>query len=121
MDATILDLGRRLKQRERLAQRLAPLAVGPAPDDRDEATAAPLPHWLRLRLDRADLMLSRRAAAFAASAVAAMTIAGAMTGGLLLAAALAVASFVGTLLRSEEHQSELQSLMRNSYAVFCLQ
>src|SRR3546814_1700220 len=100
MNATILDLGRRLKQRERLAQRLAPLAVGPAPDDRDEATAAPLPHWLRLRLDRADLMLSRRADAFAASAVAAMTIAGAM--------------------RSEEHTSELQSLMRISYAVFCL-
>src|SRR3546814_11467789 len=46
-------------------------------------------------------MLSRRAAAFAASAVAAMTIAGAMTGGLLLAAALAVASFVGTLLAIE--------------------
>src|SRR3546814_14422965 len=80
---------------------LAPLAVGPAPDDRDEATAAPLPHCLRLRLDRADLMLSRRAAAFAASAVAAMTIAGAMTGGLLFAAALAVASFLGTLLATE--------------------
>src|SRR3546814_2435180 len=26
----------------------------------------------------------------------------------------------GTLVRSEEHTSELQSLMRNSYAVFCL-
>src|SRR3546814_7844355 len=26
----------------------------------------------------------------------------------------------GTGLRSEEHTSELQSLMRNSYAVFCL-
>src|SRR3546814_7309520 len=26
----------------------------------------------------------------------------------------------GDLLRSEEHTSELQSLMRNSYAVFCL-
>src|SRR3546814_10376450 len=25
-----------------------------------------------------------------------------------------------TVLRSEEHKSELQSLMRNSYAVFCL-
>src|SRR3546814_4282042 len=100
MNATILDLGRRLKQRERLSQRLAPLAVGPAPDDRDEATAAPLPHWLRLRLrlDRADLMLSRRAAVFVASAVAATTIAAAMTGGLLLAAALAVAALVGTFL-----------------------
>src|SRR3546814_6702744 len=28
---------------------------------------------------------------------------------------------VGFSLRSEEHTSELQSLMRNSYAVFCLQ
>src|SRR3546814_8447687 len=27
---------------------------------------------------------------------------------------------VGKLSRSEEHTSELQSLMRNSYAVFCL-
>src|SRR3546814_4696937 len=27
---------------------------------------------------------------------------------------------VGSLIRSEEHTSELQSLMRNSYAVFCL-
>src|SRR3546814_1124263 len=26
----------------------------------------------------------------------------------------------GALVRSEEHTSELQSLMRNSYAVFCL-
>src|SRR3546814_7188186 len=28
--------------------------------------------------------------------------------------------FDGALMRSEEHTSELQSLMRNSYAVFCL-
>src|SRR3546814_8726800 len=27
---------------------------------------------------------------------------------------------LGELMRSEEHTSELQSLMRNSYAVFCL-
>src|SRR3546814_1311583 len=30
-------------------------------------------------------------------------------------------SMIGLLLRSEEHTSELQSLMRISYAVFCLQ
>src|SRR3546814_5294369 len=30
------------------------------------------------------------------------------------------AFFVEKLARSEEHTSELQSLMRNSYAVFCL-
>src|SRR3546814_5444923 len=32
----------------------------------------------------------------------------------------AVASSLSGLLRSEEHTSELQSLMRISYAVFCL-
>src|SRR3546814_10910269 len=31
-----------------------------------------------------------------------------------------VQSLVGSLKRSEEHTSELQSLMRISYAVFCL-
>src|SRR3546814_4405542 len=38
------------------------------------------------------------------------------------AAGLAVGSSEGTQaeMRSEEHTSELQSLMRNSYAVFCL-
>src|SRR3546814_5316638 len=30
------------------------------------------------------------------------------------------ADWIGALLRSEEHTSELQSLMRLSYAVFCL-
>src|SRR3546814_1413326 len=29
--------------------------------------------------------------------------------------------FVALFIRSEEHTSELQSLMRNSYPVFCLQ
>src|SRR3546814_2531571 len=33
---------------------------------------------------------------------------------------LAMLIFLGILLRSEEHTSELQSLMRISYAVFCL-
>src|SRR3546814_1178020 len=31
------------------------------------------------------------------------------------------ATLLHRLVRSEEHTSELQSLMRNSYAVFCLQ
>src|SRR3546814_9734372 len=31
-----------------------------------------------------------------------------------------VSAFVNVLVRSEEHTSELQSLMRISYAVFCL-
>src|SRR3546814_2346762 len=34
---------------------------------------------------------------------------------------LAIAGDDATALRSEEHTSELQSLMRTSYAVFCLQ
>src|SRR3546814_4435757 len=33
---------------------------------------------------------------------------------------LATLTVIGTLLRSEEHTSELQSPMRISYAVFCL-
>src|SRR3546814_7870067 len=36
------------------------------------------------------------------------------------AIALAPATWTGYLSRSEEHTSELQSLMRISYAVFCL-
>src|SRR3546814_10157266 len=35
-------------------------------------------------------------------------------------AAVGVAFLLGAALRSEEHTSELQSLMRISYAVFCL-
>src|SRR3546814_7552606 len=35
--------------------------------------------------------------------------------------AVTAALFVLTVFRSEEHTSELQSLMRISYAVFCLQ
>src|SRR3546814_5974611 len=34
--------------------------------------------------------------------------------------ATALLHALGTAVRSEEHTSELQSLMRNSYAVFCL-
>src|SRR3546814_10017516 len=53
---------------------------------------------------------------------------GSLLGGLailfLLLAAVASWDFIALLLgcpeRSEEHTSELQSLMRNSYAVFCL-
>src|SRR3546814_6184273 len=40
---------------------------------------------------------------------------------LLAASTIAIGLFYGTgLFRSEEHTSELQSLMRISYAVFCL-
>src|SRR3546814_6092778 len=35
-------------------------------------------------------------------------------------AAIASSFGLGTIIRSEEHTSELQSLMRSSYAVFCL-
>src|SRR3546814_10307873 len=40
--------------------------------------------------------------------------------GILLLILVAIAIWFGTGFRSEEHTSELQSLMRNSYAVFCL-
>src|SRR3546814_3424892 len=39
---------------------------------------------------------------------------------LVTGAAGGVGSVAVAVLRSEEHTSELQSLMRNSYAVFCL-
>src|SRR3546814_5931038 len=49
---------------------------------------------------------------------------GAMTAGFMLGSFLAgrfgVSLALTTLMRSEEHTSELQSLMRLSYAVFCL-
>src|SRR3546814_1044964 len=35
-------------------------------------------------------------------------------------AAVAICMAIGATMRSEEHTSELQSLMRISYAVFCL-
>src|SRR3546814_1948153 len=41
-------------------------------------------------------------------------------GGLLLDDVVAVAVGHRAAVRSEEHTSEIQSLMRNSYAVFCL-
>src|SRR3546814_9952948 len=49
-------------------------------------------------------------------------LAAALGGSGFVAAALSVAGadFSGAWVRSEEHTSELQSLMRISYAVFCL-
>src|SRR3546814_7605347 len=43
-----------------------------------------------------------------------------MCSSFLHAAVAACVSVVALQIRSEEHTSELQSLMRNSYAVFCL-
>src|SRR3546814_9210400 len=40
--------------------------------------------------------------------------------GMLLIAIVYALGFLWCALRSEEHTSELQSLLRNSYAVFCL-
>src|SRR3546814_4079010 len=45
---------------------------------------------------------------------------GAFDGGMRLAGVVAVTQEAGMHPRSEEHTSELQSLMRISYAVFCL-
>src|SRR3546814_2057422 len=45
---------------------------------------------------------------------------GSVSGGAVDAQLSAAVSKVGSVLRSEEHTSELQSLMRISYAVFCL-
>src|SRR3546814_6389714 len=43
------------------------------------------------------------------------------TSGWLLSRVFALFAIIRPLVRSEEHTSELQSLMRISYAVFCLQ
>src|SRR3546814_7649704 len=48
---------------------------------------------------------------------AGLSIAGAL---LLVAVMCLMSAWLGWKLRSEEHASELQSLMRISYAVFCL-
>src|SRR3546814_4354514 len=57
--------------------------------------------------------------------IAAMAVGGRIAAGvgaaLIIAALIAGAAARPPLLRSEEHTSELQSLMRISYAVFCLQ
>src|SRR3546814_7863899 len=47
-------------------------------------------------------------------------LAGIESRGFLVAAPLALRLNKGLVMRSEEHTSELQSIMRNSYAVFCL-
>src|SRR3546814_6594323 len=44
---------------------------------------------------------------------------GSGTSGGILAPLLMIGAGLGCVLRSEEHTSELPSLMRNSYAVFC--
>src|SRR3546814_8053827 len=44
-----------------------------------------------------------------------------MPAGLILSVIVAALAILATCIRSEEHTSELQSLMRISYAVFCLQ
>src|SRR3546814_6083120 len=46
--------------------------------------------------------------------------AAAINSGLISMAAVAINDFYRPFIRSEEHTSELQSLMRISYAVFCL-
>src|SRR3546814_3211044 len=67
----------------------------------------------RAELDRARHDLSRRRQAAAEGAVSGEEVAHA-------ANAVKTAEASLNLARSEEHTSELQSLMRNSYAVFCL-
>src|SRR3546814_10267480 len=55
-------------------------------------------------------------AAASSAGAAASSAAGSSAG----AAAASAAAALAASARSEEHTSELQSLMRNSYAVFCL-
>src|SRR3546814_8298489 len=52
--------------------------------------------------------------------IALLTITGAIAGGLASQPTIGLLAGLGAGIRSEEHTSELQSLMRNSYADFCL-
>src|SRR3546814_10421351 len=89
--------------------------------------AGPLRRWRR---DDGRTLWTRLPLAFFAGAVVlfALVLFGGMIGilpllGMTVAAIVAVASLAPLWkrnLRSEEHTSELQSLMRISYAVFCL-
>src|SRR3546814_1422151 len=58
--------------------------------------------------------------AFAEGGLALIAVGIAVAAGALRRAWLPVSVAAGVPLRSEEHTSELQSLMRISYAVFCL-
>src|SRR3546814_10269729 len=58
--------------------------------------------------------------AVAAEAVAGIVVLGGSTDDGAVAAARGQPLLNGAAERSEEHTSELQSLMRNSYAVFCM-
>src|SRR3546814_5194602 len=75
---------------------------------------------------RAPIALNRYIAAMAFSAARFITRTGSSRVGSAFwgvgacVAAFGTAIVIASKLRSEEHTSELQSLMRNSYAVFCL-
>src|SRR3546814_7061939 len=64
--------------------------------------------------------LGRQTMEFKRSVLGAVVIGAAAFSGSALAAATGNVGGFSEYMRSEEHTSELQSLMRNSYAVFCL-
>src|SRR3546814_7080956 len=76
------------------------------------------------RLGRKTLLLAGAAGMTLCLAAAAGVLFGALGTGLMLPALIGFIAFFatsqGAVIKSEEHTSELQSLMRSSYAVFCL-
>src|SRR3546814_1986958 len=87
----------------------------------DLAVKAAAVRWLTDPVDLGVIILrttENSGVAFGIGADQPFAVVAALTG--LVVAAIAVAAWRGDFGRSEEHTSELQSLMRISYAVFCL-
>src|SRR3546814_1249216 len=92
-------------------------------------TAAASPQSLNLRTDQpligqvrvpGDKSISHRSLMLGALAIGETVIEGLLEGEDVLATAAAMRAMGASAERSEEHTSELHSLMRISYAVFCL-
>src|SRR3546814_9139143 len=84
-----------------------------------ECVERKLAHSLRLVLPRITAPAARRRATTNASSLGRLS-ANASEPAELIIGVASILSLSNTATRSEEHTSELQSLMRNSYAVFCL-
>src|SRR3546814_2786623 len=89
---------------------VAGVDLGPGVDHRDHRLAGPVGPVVA-HLQRARAMAERPEVVGAVPTVAAQ---------ILVTLARHLVSSPGASCRSEEHTSELQSLMRISYAVFCL-
>src|SRR3546814_5258271 len=93
-----------------------PAARMPQADHPESAIQTALESFVKIDLDSKDFVLGVAGAGAMGRGIAQVAVAGGMRVRLYDAFPKASAEAA----RSEEHTSELQSLMRNSYAVFCL-